>query len=105
MKKGAPLIIHPYNKEKDTYTCPQGIELRTNGKWYKHSNKDRGHKGSYRFQRYTTKECKTCANRHLCTQSKANGRAIDRSEYADIIEANAKRVNENYLDYIKFITQ
>src|SRR4030043_2491626 len=33
--------------------------------------------------------------KHLLTQSIQNGRAIDRSEHADIIEANAKRVNEN----------
>src|SRR4030043_1401472 len=33
--------------------------------------------------------------KHLLTQSIQNGRAIDRSEHADIIEANAIRVNEN----------
>jgi len=33
----------------------------------------------------------TC--RHLCTKSK-NGRYIDRSEYANVIEANNRRVHE-----------
>jgi hypothetical protein len=54
------------------------------------------HKGNYpyRFQRYTT-GCKGCTERHLCTNSKTNGRYIDRSEYAEIIDANARRVNAN----------
>jgi hypothetical protein len=44
--------------------------------------------------RYSTPACKTCISRHLCTQSK-NGRYIDRSEYANIVEENAQRVHEN----------
>ena len=46
------------------------------------------------FKRYNTPACKTCISRHLCTQSK-NGRYIDRSEYANIVEENAKRVHQN----------
>jgi transposase len=88
-----PVSMFSYNKEQNTYTCPQGSILSTNGKWHMHRDKDG--KGSYRFQRYTTKDCRNCENRHKCTQSKQNGRAIDRHEYADVIEANAKRVNEN----------
>jgi len=90
-----PVSMFLYNKDSDTYTCPQGSELRTNGKWYKHSDSRKGHKGSHHFQRYTTPDCKACQNMHLCTQSKANGRAIDRSEYASVIEENAKRVAKN----------
>lgn len=90
-----PISEFHYNKEKDIYTCPQGRELHTNGKWYGHSDNGKGRRGAYRFKRYITKDCKSCISRHLCTQSKANGRYIDRSEYADIIEANVKRVNEN----------
>ena len=37
---------------------------------------------------------KDCESRQLCTQSR-NGRYIDRSQYADVIEANARRVQEN----------
>lgn len=90
-----PISMFTYDKEQDTYTCPQGSKMGTNGQWYQHSDSGRGSKGSYRFRRYITIDCKTCVSRHLCTQSKVNGRAIDRSEYAEIIEANAKRVNEN----------
>jgi len=90
-----PISMFKYDKDKDTYICPQGSIMTTNGRWYRHSESRRRKSGSYQFQRYTTADCKTCENRHLCTQSKANGRVIDRSEYADITEANAKRVNEN----------
>ncbi len=90
-----PISMFTYNKEQDCYICPQGSVLHTNGKWYMHSDKRKGHQGSYRFRRYTTQECKSCESRQKCTQCKRNGRAIDRSEYADVIEANAKRVNEN----------
>jgi hypothetical protein len=42
-----------------------------------------------------TVSCKTCKQKALCTQSKKNGRAIDRSEYTGALEANNTRVNEN----------
>ena len=90
-----PITSFVYNKENDLYTCPQGHTMHTNGTWHKHSNKRRNKKGAYRFQRYNTPACKTCTSRHLCTQSKTNGRYIDRSEYAEIIEANARRIESN----------
>jgi transposase len=90
-----PISMFSYNKEQDIYTCPVGSILKTNGIWYTHSDSRKGGTGSYRFKRYITPDCKFCANRHKCTQSKRNGRAIDRHEYADVMEANAKRVNEN----------
>jgi transposase len=89
-----PITMFSYDKALDVYTCPQGSTLRTNGKWYMHSDIRGEGKGAYRFQRYITPDCRSCDNRHKCTQSKQNGRAIDRSEYADVVEANAKRVNE-----------
>jgi len=90
-----PISMFSYNKEQDNYTCPKGSILKTKGTWYTHSDSRRGDTGSYRFKRYTTSDCRFCANRYKCTQSKRNGRVIDRHEYADAIEANAKRVNEN----------
>jgi len=90
-----PITSFIYDNEQDIYICPQGKALHTNGTWHQHSDKRRNSKGAYRFQRYNTPACKTCKSRHLCTQSKSNGRYIDRSEYAEVIEANAKRVNEN----------
>ena len=86
-----------YDKEKDAYTCPQGYRMITNGTWHTHSDKRRNSKGAYRFQRYNTPACKTCLARSQC---KTNGRYIDRSEYAEVIEANTRRV-ENNPDYYR----
>lgn len=85
-----PITIFRYNKESDTYTCPGGKELTTNNVWYQHSGE--GKNAPYSFRRFITSECKGCSNREKCTKSKRNGRAIDRSEYADAIEQNNHRV-------------
>lgn len=95
-----PITSFNYDQEKNCYICPQNNAMHTNGTWHQHSDKRRKGKGAYRFQRYNTPACKSCTSRHLCTQSKANGRYIDRSEYAEIIEANTRRV-ENNPDYYR----
>ncbi|MEP5339715.1 MAG: IS1182 family transposase [Algibacter sp.] len=76
-----------YNKEDDTYTCPEGNILKSNGSTYKSRN--------YRFKQYKTNRCKTCPARALCTTSKVNGKVIQRSEFHQYIEANAQRVLQN----------
>jgi len=90
-----PITSFIYDTEQDIYICPQGNAMHTNGTWHEHSDNRRKGKGAYRFQRFNTPACKTCKSRHLCTQSKTNGRYIDRSEYAEVIEANAIRVESN----------
>jgi hypothetical protein len=76
-----------YKKEDDTYTCPQGQMLRTNGSWYK----ERTSSGSIIwFKQYKTRACKHCQFRSECTRSK-KGRLIQRSEYAEYYERN--RIN------------
>jgi len=90
-----PVSSFIYDHVKDQYICPQGSIMGTNGRWYNHSDKRHTKKTAYRFRRYTTTDCKGCSSRHLCTQSKTNGRYIDRSEYADAVEENAERVNQN----------
>jgi transposase len=91
-----PVTSFTYNCQEDTYTCPAGETLTTNNVWYSHSNP--GNNPPYRFHRYTTTVCKTCASRDKCTKQKQNGRAIDRSEFADSMEQNNERVisNPNY---------
>jgi transposase len=79
-----------YNASTDSYTCPQGETLHTTGKWHKKTRD----KDSYEFKKYRTPKCKTCAVKHLCT-SRTGGREIDRSQYADAVEANNKRYQEN----------
>lgn len=79
-----------YNKEQDNYTCPQGAVLTTNGKEYE---KTRAGRSSYLVKRYVTDQCLTCPAKHLCT--KAKSKAIERSEYQDVIDENNNRVDEN----------
>lgn len=81
-----------YNKNDDTYTCPQGETLKTTGRWHKKSG--RTEQSGYQFKKYRTSSCKDCPVKHLCTARPA-GREIDRSEYADAVEENNKRYREN----------
>jgi transposase len=79
-----------YNKAKDQYTCPASQTLSTNGKWY---NKNHG-KTLNKIKQYKTKACLTCSLLESCTKNKA-GRLIERSEHADLIDANKVRMNQN----------
>ena len=88
-----PITSFVYNAENNSYTCPAGETLTTNGTWLTHSSK--GYKSAYKFQRYNTKKCKSCELQPQCTKSKTNGRNIDRSEFAADVEQNNKRVKEN----------
>jgi transposase len=83
-----------YNKQDDTYTCPQGETLRTQGTWHTKVSTN-----SYQFKKYRTPSCKTCAVKNLCTGREKGGREIDRSEFADIVEANNKRYQANQALY------
>ncbi|OEJ98655.1 transposase [Flavivirga aquatica] len=82
-----------YNKENDTYMCPQGNILKSNGSTYKGRN--------YRFKQYKTNQCKSCPVRDLCTTSKVNGKVIQRSEFQKYIEENAQQVLKNPKAYKK----
>jgi transposase len=81
-----------YNKETDTYTCPQGQTLTTTGNWHKKTG--RTDESGYQFKKYRTPKCKECPVKHLCT-SRTGGREIDRSQYGDAVEENHKRYKEN----------
>ena len=78
-----------YNAEKDIYTCPAGATLITNGRWYPKKN---GSKYENKVKHYKTRACKTCPVKAVCTRNK-NGRLIERSQYAEAVEANAKRIH------------
>src|SRR5688500_11995689 len=80
-----------YNDKSDSYTCPAGSTLTTNGKEYTKGISDRT---KYNVKTYTTTACSTCPFKKLCTNSK--NRKIDRSEYQDIIDENNKRVDDNW---------
>ena len=75
-----------FDKTNDCYTCPQGEILTTNGKW--HQDK------TYRFKRYTTTACKTCPAKPECSKAIC-GKAIQRSEYQELVDMNKKRITQN----------
>ena len=81
-----------YNKEQNTYTCPQGQTLTTTGSWHKKTG--RTEESGYQFQKYRTRACKTCPVKDQCT-SRKGGREIDRSQYADAVEENHQRYRDN----------
>ncbi len=83
------------------YRCPQNKFLTTNGTYYKKKNTGRK---TYRFKRYVAeyKKCATCPFKQACVGNRlkhSHGRSIERSEYADYIEANAERIKENKAYY------
>ena len=79
-----------YDKEADTYTCPQGLILTTNGSWYKEYTSSGN---IILFKQYKTKACKLCQVRSQCTRSKT-ARLIHRSEFADYYEVNRRNILE-----------
>lgn len=79
-----------YDKELDVYTCPAGEALTTNGRWY---FKNHG-KTINRMKHYKTSACKACAMFKRCTKNKA-GRLIERTEHAEVMEANKARIELN----------
>jgi hypothetical protein len=79
-----------YNKEADTYSCPQGESLITNGTWYNEHDK-RGN--LITFKQYKTRSCKSCHAHSNCTRSK-KGRVIQRTTFAEYYEINRRNFQE-----------
>lgn len=84
-----------YNKETDTYTCPQNQTLTTTGTW--HTKKRDS--GSHQFKKYRSTACKTCEALKLCTAKADGRREIERSQYAEATELNNKNYKDNYQLY------
>lgn len=72
-----------YSTDSNTYRCPQGHTLTTNGSWYL--------KRTYMVQQFKTKACTTCPVKKYCTSAR-NGRVVERHEYADDIDVNRERI-------------
>lgn len=89
-----------YHPKSDTYTCPEGHTLTTNGKWYIKDRIRKGGKYAYLVKHYKTDRCLSCPVKHLCTMNKA-GRLIERSQYAEAVEENLKRVREHKERYLR----
>jgi transposase len=80
-----------YSTDRDSYTCPQGAELLTNGTWYT--------KRGLQFKQYKTKACRTCPVKNLCTTAVQNGRMIQRGEFALSVERNKANILQKRLLY------
>lgn len=85
-----------YNKETDTYTCPENQILRSTGTLH---TKHREH-SSHKFKKYRTPACKTCPVKQYCTV-RPEGREIERGEFAEALELNNKNYKEQYALYRK----
>lgn len=87
-----------YDRESNTYTCPENHILSTNGTWY---TKDQGkHRTNIRVNHYKTKACKTCPQINSCTKNtRGRGRVIERNEYASYIEQNRENVEKSSMAY------
>jgi transposase len=75
-----------FDKTNDCYTCPQGEILTTNGRWHQAE--------TYLFKRYTTTACKTCPAKPECSKAIC-GKAIQRSEFQELVDNNKKRITQN----------
>ena len=81
-----------YDEKLDTYTCPAGETMHTNGRWY--NKKFKNGRQSYLVKHYKTKACDGCKLRAECTTSKT-GRLIERTEYQQYVNRNNDRVNQD----------
>jgi len=78
-----------YDKTTDSYRCPAGKILNSNGNLYKVKSWN----GYSQIKQYKTSACSKCAHRNKCTSSpKGRGRIIQRSIYHEAVEANNHRV-------------
>jgi transposase len=76
-----------YNHQTDSYTCPEGKQMTSNGSEYLHSS------GDFKYKIYRSSACTDCRVQKLCSSAK-KGRAVQRSEYRDYLEANDKRMSQ-----------
>jgi len=75
-----------YLEKEDCYVCPEGNKLTTPGTWHQAK--------THTFKRYTTKACKQCPVKSLCSKAKY-GKGIQRSEYQGYINQNKEQIEKN----------
>lgn len=99
--KGYRLEDFVYHRKSDTYTCPERHTLTTNGHWYQkvYVRSEKTKSLSF-FKHYKTPKCLSCPAFHLCTTHKT-GRVIERSQYAEAVEGNQKRIQRHPEVYLK----
>lgn len=86
-KEEAKGFVFTYNKEKDTYTCPQGKTLVVRQKNFKHNGAT--------YDRYKCYECDDCPIRTDCTKSKT-GRTYKRNVNQEQIDKYKEKLTSDY---------
>jgi len=86
-----------YEKQTDTYTCPEGQILETNSRVY---TKERKGRTPAPFKEYKLEFtiCDNCIHKNACAGKRLNrkqGRVIERYLTADYTEANQRRIKQN----------
>jgi len=84
-----------YHKPSDSYTCPAGHRMKTNGKWYRktHGSNNRHSQTESWVKHYKTPKCKICPLLNRCTKNtRGRGRVIERTQHQDAIDRNNARV-------------
>ncbi|MCB0535592.1 MAG: IS1182 family transposase [Saprospiraceae bacterium] len=88
-----------YDAELDSYTCPQGKQLTTNGTLYSKPNARGG--TAYRFKRYTSSYtvCWACPKRDQCLSDTAkkyrHGRYLERNEHQEALDNNRQNLKKD----------
>lgn len=80
-------LVFNYNKESDTYTCPQGKELSVYQKNFKHYGAT--------YNKYKCHECDGCPIRSKCTKSKT-GRVYSRNVNQEQIDKYKEKLETDY---------
>lgn len=86
-KEEAKGLVFTYNKENDTYTCPQNKELVVCQKNFKHNGAT--------YNRYKCHECYGCPIRTKCTKSKT-GRTYKRNVNQEQIDKYKEKLETGY---------
>lgn len=92
-----------YDADNDSYTCPAGEKLHTDGKWYKRKNHSKGKSPEFEYQVYKTQACKGCPLRAKCTtqKDKKRGRQINRQQFQENVDRNKANLKNNPDYYCK----
>lgn len=93
-----------YNKASDSYTCPAGHNMKSNGNWYlkSHKSKERKNPTAYKVKHYKTKQCQNCPLLNQCTKNtRGRGRVIERSQHQDAVDRNNERIRTQHELYRK----
>ncbi|NJC28532.1 IS1182 family transposase [Neolewinella antarctica] len=100
-----------YDEKEDAYTCPNGEQLKSSGKWYQRKTRTRGavagagqsgrQTGGQRYQNYRLSKsvCDACPLREKClsksAQEQRRGQTITRQEHAAAVARNRQRLKDH----------